>query len=52
VEQATVEEVNDVGALILDIAVDGACDESSPDGDIESGDFVQSDCLEQGRVES
>lgn len=50
-EEATVEEVNDVGALVFDIAVDGASDESSPDGDIESGDFVESNSVEQCRVE-
>lgn len=52
VEESAVEQVNDVGALVFDIAVDGAGDESSPDGDVESGDFVQTDSVEQRRVDS
>lgn len=44
--------MNDVRALVFDIAVDGACHEASPDGDIEAGDFVESDTLQECGVES
>lgn len=44
--------MNDIRALVFDIAVDGACHEPSPDGDIEAGDSVEPDALQQCWVES
>ena len=46
------EQVDDVRSLLLDIAVDRAGDEASPDRDIESRDFVQTDILQEGGIEA
>ena len=51
-QQAAVEQVDDVRSLLLDIAVDRAGDEASPDRDIESRDFVQTDILQERGIEA